>query len=430
MHNGSAIKGSDLLVTSVIPEQDMFFERVDLWVRDALHSGVGTFNDLLTKLPGVYPSVAFESARRIAASDTSFLRTLTSILQDTGNHKIHQTQSHQLDLPIPHPLDYDWRFSDQTVDQLLVECERTTKPGQTVVLLGVPTALRAAYERAFDRRVVLLDASETTVDLLTVATGGNALKCDLLVDPLPEVVANAVIGDPPWYPDEMSAFLWAAAKLCSLGGYILMSVPPIGTRPTIESERSEFFALAEQLGLKLVSLEPATLIYRSPLFETNALKVEGIPNVGHDWRRGDLALFSRETQVDVVRPAYSSSLQLWVEECVDGMRWRIRRAENRGFGDPKLISIVPGDVLPSVSKRDVRRVHADVWTSGNRVFRTEGKNTLRLVLQTLRNGGAPFVDSEIWRQMSEREVSLARGALDQIAEIVELERNENLLVGD
>ena len=42
--------------------------------------------------------------------------------------------------------------------------------------------------------------------------------------------------------------------------------------------------------------------------------------------------------------------------------------------------------------------------------------------------GNPFVDTEIWRQMSEREVSLVRDALDQIAEIVELERNENLLV--
>src|SRR5687768_10346350 len=114
----------------------MFLERVDLWVRDALHSGVGTFNDLLTKLPGVYPSVAFESARRIAACDTSLSRTLTSILQHTGNHKIHQNHLHQLDLPIPHPLDYDWRFSDQTVGQLLAACERMTKPGQTVVLLG------------------------------------------------------------------------------------------------------------------------------------------------------------------------------------------------------------------------------------------------------------------------------------------------------
>jgi hypothetical protein len=430
VHNGSSIKESHLLVTSVIPERDVFLERVDLWVRDALVSGVATFNDLLTKLPGVYPSVAFESARRITASDTSLSRTLTAILQHTGNHKIHQNQSHQLDLPIPHPLDYDWRFSDQTVVRLLADCERTTKPGQTVVLLGVPTVLRAAHERVFDRRVVLLDASETTVDLLTTATGGNALKCDLLVDPLPEIMANCVIGDPPWYPDEMGAFLWAAAKICRVGAYILMSVPPIGTRPTIESERSEIFAWAEQLGLKLVSLEPSALIYQSPLFEINALKVEGVPSIGHDWRRGDLALFSRETRVDVDRPAYSSSLQSWVEECVDGMRWRIRRAESRAFADPKLISIVSGDVLPSVSKRDVRRVHADVWTSGNRVFRSEGKHTLRLVLQTLRNSGVPFVDAEIWRQISNREVSLVQDTLDQIAEIVKLERNENLLSGD
>jgi hypothetical protein len=408
----------------------MFADRVDLWVRAALVSGVATFDDLLAQLPGVYPSVALESARRIAGRDPSLSRILTRILQHAGNHKNHDHVTHQLDLPMPHPLDYDWRFSDQTVTQLLAECENMAKTGQTVALLGVPTVLRAAHERGFDREVVLLDASGTTVDLL--ATCGRALKCDLLVDRLPQVVASTVVGDPPWYPDEMSAFLWSAAKICRVGGYILMSVPPIGTRPTIESERGELFAWSEQLGLKLVRLEPSALVYLSPLFEVNALKVEGMPSLSHDWRRGDLALFSQETRVNVARPAYSSSLQSWVEECVDGMRWRIRREESRAFADPKLISIVPGDVLSSVSRRDARRMHVDVWTSGNRVFRSVGRNTLRLVLRAIRNGSVPelTVEREIGRKLCSVEDSLIRSAFEQIKEIAELERNETYCTGE
>ena len=32
--------------------------------------------------------------------------------------------------------------------------------------------------------------------------------------------------------------------------------------------------------------------------------------------------------------------------------------------------IVSGDILPSVSSRDIRRQKANIWTSGNRIFHT------------------------------------------------------------
>jgi hypothetical protein len=401
---------------------------VDLWVRAAVVSGVATFDDLLARLPGVYPSMAIETVRRLALAEPGLLPILTRILQPAGNHRNHDQELHEIDLPTPHPLDYDWRFADQTVNQLLAQCEDVTTVGETVALLGVPTVLRAAHENSCERQMVLLDACGTTVDLLAPVTGGRALKCDLLIDPLPQIAASAVISDPPWYIEEMRAFLWAAARVCRVGGHVLMSVPPVGTRPTIESERRELFAWSEELGLKLLRLESSSLIYQSPLFEANAFKVEGIPRVSHNWRRGDLAWFSLETKVDVPRPTHSSSIHCWVEECVDGIRWRIRREENCAFDDPRLISIVPGDVLPSVSRRDARRMHVDVWTSGNRVFRTAAKQTLQLILCALRYGRDPksFVESKSGRRLTGKEVSLIRIAVEQIKEIAEIERNENL----
>jgi hypothetical protein len=170
-------------------------------------------------------------------------------------------------------------------------------------------------------------------------------------------------------------------------------------------------------------------MYQSPVFEINALRVEGIPKMSGDWRRGDLAQFSLETKVEVLRPVHSSSIQAWVEECVHGVRWRVRREEGTAFDDPQLISIVSGDVLPSVSKRDARRMHADVWTSGNRVFRCVGKHTLRLILRAVRDACEPqlFVESEIGRTLNGIEASVVRTSYEQIKKIVELERNENLL---
>jgi hypothetical protein len=57
----------------------------------------------------------------------------------------------------------------------------------------------------------------------------------------------------------------------------------------------------------------------------------------------------------------------WTERVLGRVRLRVRLGCDVAH-DPRLTRLVEGDVLPSVSRRDPRRVEARVWTSGNRVF--------------------------------------------------------------
>src|SRR5262249_50687568 len=123
----------------------------------------------------------------------------------------------------------------------------------------------------------------------------------------------------------------------------------------------------------------------------------------------------------------------WAEETVLGMRVRVRHQEQPapGFQDPSISSILAGDILPSVSRRDERRRLAGVWTSGNRVFACHGRNTLRLILKSLSAGRQPVeeIAVRIKRRLQASEESLISRVVDRIMEISAIEGEENLARG-
>jgi hypothetical protein len=91
------------------------------------------------------------------------------------------------------------------------------------------------------------------------------------------------------------------------------------------------------------------------------------------------------------------------------VRVRIRQPNLSGFADPSLVSVVPGDVLQSVSRRDSRRRLADVWTSGNRIFACQGRGVLQQILRAVAVGRSPYeaVALALERPLSSRKPSLS-----------------------
>jgi hypothetical protein len=233
--------------------------------------------------------------------------------------------------------------------------------------------------------------------------------------------AGVVMADPPWYPKQMAAFLWAAARLCRPGGHILVSLPPIGTRPGVEAERAELLALAAGWGLRLVRWESAALTYLSPPFEQNAHWAAGLPPVPLDWRRGDLAVFTPMLEFRSSRPGLPSQREEWEEIVVGAMRIKLRVREEKEFCDPALLPVVPGDILPTVSRRDARRWRADVWTSGNRIFATRSVKVVRELLLAV--GSDPFlaVTKAMGRKLRRDEVTLVGRAARQISKLIRAE---------
>ena len=110
---------------------------------------------------------------------------------------------------------------------------------------------------------------------------------------------------------------------------------------------------------------------------------------------------------------------------------RIRLLNDAAFRDPRLKSLVPGDILPTVSRRDPRRQQVDVWTSGNRVFACDGLNVLELIFQALACGTSPHiaVSKNLKGQLKPDEAKLVSVTSDQINRIIGIEEGENLSYG-
>jgi hypothetical protein len=72
--------------------------------------------------------------------------------------------------------------------------------------------------------------------------------------------------------------------------------------------------------------------------------------------------------------------------------------------DVELISVVPGDILPSVKRTDERRKLAQVWTSGNRIYATKRPDLVRIAGQMAASGG--ILDKEIRLSKVERDAAV------------------------
>ncbi|BAZ03101.1 hypothetical protein NIES37_71140 (plasmid) [Tolypothrix tenuis PCC 7101] len=415
-------------------EIQIFEDAVDSWVLEAIACGVRSFDQLVVSLPGVYPSVALKSVQRLVYAKKISSEILANVLKPAKQKlQLPNYSYHQIPLPIPHPLDYDWRFSDASARRLLNECAKVTNLDDTIVLLGTPSLLRMGIEESYSRRLVLLEANHTvTHSLAQVVPQTQVIQCDVMREQLPSLTAAAVVLDPPWYPEHIQSFLWTASQLCQIGGHILLSMPPIGTRPGIQEEWVQILDWTQQIGLTLVKLEQSALSYVTPPFELNVLRAEGLNVVSREWRRGNLAVFLRSHQAEIPRPTISSLDDGWTEEVLLGVRIRVRQPNILEFTDPSLISIIPGDVLQSVSRRDSRRQLADVWTSGNRIFACQGRGVLLQILRAMEIGRSPYeaVAVSVQRPLNLNETELISHAANQIVNIVSTEQKEILLFGE
>ncbi len=180
--------------------------------------------------------------------------------------------------------------------------------------------------------------------------------------------------DPPWYEEYLQRFLFFASQRLVVGGSLLIAMPARGTRPGIPAEQARTIEWAGMLGLEVVQIKRGVLPYETPPFERNALYAAGVSNVTSDWRRGEMWTLRKQNNSmmpwpgDVIRSD-------WKELRIGAVRVRIDVNAQVLSEDTSLRSLVTGDVLSTVSRRDPRRSMARVWTAANRVFACDSPAT-------------------------------------------------------
>lgn len=294
-------------------------------------------------------------------------------------------------LPLPHPLDFEWRFTNSAASDLLERAVAYPRSNEPILLLGTPSVAAAAIDAPVARHIHFIggDNSVTRCIAAANAAAGHPISIsscrDGVVD---DIEAAVVVLDPPWYLDFIRPMLAMAATACRPGGTVLISLPPMGTRASAEDDRQKLLRYAGRLSLSPIETEHGRLAYDMPFFERNALTATGMNQIPADWRRGDLVVFRKTGNGKCLKISPAGQKTAWREVSIGRMRLFVRSHRGVENLEQRLLRpIVHGDVLPSVSRRDPRRRRAQVWTSGNRIFATDRPDLVLSAAKWLTMGG-------------------------------------------
>jgi hypothetical protein len=364
-----------------------FDTRIDAWVESEVAKCGANFGELLRKLPGIYPTAVIASLRRLRDQGRASPAVVNALQHQAVTGERTATRCPVDGLPLPHPLNYEWRFTARSAQRLLHLAEEFSRPGDTVLLLGTPGVAAYATTQTIGRRLLFLGERNpvtAAVRSLSLRAGGamSVQFCDMgAIAPEP---ATVVVIDPPWYLDFIRPILAAAAAGCRPGGHVFLSLPPEGTRATAVNDCGKAIKYAERLGLTSVGSERSGLTYASPFFERNALAAAGVKGAPPDWRCGDLVILRKAHDRAVQVHAHLVNKQRWREIAIESMRLLVRMDHPFELtGKWELRPVVMGEVLPTVSRRDPRRRRATIWTSGNRAFTTFRPDLVLRAAETL-----------------------------------------------
>ncbi len=351
--------------------------RMGIAVATAVRQHSLDFASLSEVLPGVYPQELLRILREYRFEDSLMPRI--GAIADSASLPSSKPERRTPD-DLPHPLDYEWRFTAETMERLRQIVNRfapIARRGAAVATPSIGAGLDAS------KRSAAIDYFGLPLNPASDAGFAHWQVCDLLRWHEVEQRYDFVITDPPWYPDYIHRFVDLASRLLVPGGFLFLAIPAIGTRPGIESELEQVGRNLHELGMIVRDKIERVVNYETPHFEKNALNAAGILNVHPRWRWADLWI-AEKVGPRIAQWPGDLLLPLWKEYRFGPVRIRARcdkrASTNRGAS---LDSLVPGDILPTVSRRDPRRATASVWTTGNRIFSANNLSQLHAILQRM-----------------------------------------------
>jgi hypothetical protein len=113
----------------------------------------------------------------------------------------------------------------------------------------------------------------------------------------------------------------------------------------------------------------------------------------------------------------------WMERSLGLTRFKLQETLSTGFASPVLRSLVSGDILPTVSRRDPRRKDRPCGPPVTGSFGCDGTSTLATIIDGMHAGEAPeiTVGMQQGRALTTTERILVATAVEQVRNVVKWE---------
>jgi hypothetical protein len=370
-----------------------------------------SFDVLVSHMAGADPMVVRSLLMELAHTGSTRLRSrVAATISDCERSTPEVAVASDPQLPMPHPLDYEWRFTPST-RQDLARWAMASAP-QSILLLGCPTVALVLLLQRCAAHVTLID-DNPALPLLNELVGHRhvgyeQLRADLVSRPdvTAGINADVVIADAPFYPEAMAAFLRSGIVGARMRARLMFALPPFGSRPTAEHDVRTFYRRAAAFGLHHVTTNTGSARYLTPSFEEKALKAAGLPAVANDWRAADLAVFRRGQPTRIRMRTAASERSEWHEIIASGKRWRVKINDSTsGAVEGLFPSVGIGSTLDTVSRRDSRRLDANICTEDNEFYVTANPSLFLRILDSVAIGLDPVitVEQSVGRELSPAE---------------------------
>lgn len=254
-------------------------------------------------------------------------------------------------LPEPHILDYDWRYTPETVMILSELMPRS----ESVLAVGTPSLARHLQSIGHD--VLLVDRQPLHAVRKHKRMEPNSSP------PTFEKSSIAII-DPPWYLTDAKVWIAWTAHAIEPQSQMLVSLWPEITRPAAATEFKELKSWVSQWAeFEVLDIVPR---YSTPLFEAEALKAGGSPSLGLSPHYGRLVSVRPRVLPDLI--GQSEPRSTWIRFVVNDYQLAICLQENEALSEPVGRHPLAKDwVWPHVSKRARDRDLINLWSSRNEV---------------------------------------------------------------
>lgn len=395
------------------------------------------FYEIVLMAKGMHPIEIVHSLNRLHKDGLIDNAMFNLVTQSISSLPRTQEDGYEKILPVPHQMDYDWRFSNNGKQFFIdyINHEIKEKQIKRIAFIGSPSLFRHYCEhgrREIEYYLIDFNANKH-IQNIVLSANSHVINCNLNYDldmelSIDQLNVDLIITDPPWYLEYYMQFFQICSVIGNDRSTVIGVFPSLFTRESVFDERNSINSYVNKLGFRNLSYKPLCIEYYTPPFEQNVLKVNGIVNYPICWRKGDFFSTTRSYKSDaqcnndvVIRNGF------WTEKTIQNVRFKIRQSTFTEDVDYaiRLERLYPNDIYPSVSRRYKGHDKINVWTSGNRVLYCSNVSILFVIFENIYvDDIIRYIENEYGEVLPDSQRLQIQEAQYYLRNIIDMELNE------